>query len=67
METMPHSVGLPITQPTPAGHAAAIAKFPRQFFQSNTCAQHIDNSIERLLITDTRSSTFWGRLDLRNQ
>ncbi|KPL48213.1 hypothetical protein XAXN_15070 [Xanthomonas axonopodis] len=51
----------------PAGHAAAIAKFQRQVFPRNARAQHIDDAVEGLLITDTRSSTFGGRLDLRNQ
>lgn len=67
MQTMPHTGGLPITQPAPAGHAAAIAQFHRQVFPWHARAQDIDDAVEGLLITDTRPSTFGRTLHLGNQ
>ncbi|AOD17949.1 hypothetical protein BER93_07175 [Xanthomonas fragariae] len=67
MQTMPHTGGLPITQPAPAGHAAAVAQLHRQVFPRHARAQDIDDAVEGLLITDTRPSTFGRTLHLRNQ
>lgn len=67
MQTMPHTGSLPITQPAPTGHAAAISQFRRQILPRDTGSQHIDNAVEGVLIIDTRPSTFGRTLYLRNQ
>ncbi len=49
MQAMPHTADLPITQPEPVDHAAAIAQWQGQFLSRNAGAQDIDDAIEGVL------------------
>jgi len=67
MQTMPDAGGLPVAQPAPTGHAAAVAQFQGKVFPWDAGTQDIDDAVEGLLIADARPPSFGRGLDWRDQ
>ena len=67
MKKVPDAGDLPVSQPSPAGHAAAVAQFLRQILPRDASAQDIDDAVEGLLIADTRPPSLGRALHWRNQ
>lgn len=67
MQTVPYAGGLPVTQPPPAGHAAAKAQFLGQVLPRRARAQHEQDAILGPLITQSRPAALWRRLHGRQQ
>lgn len=67
MQAMPDAGDLPVPQPPPAGHAAAVAQFLGQLLPRDAGAQDVDNAVEGLLIADARPPSLGRRLHGWNQ
>jgi hypothetical protein len=68
MQLVPHARGLPVTQATPARHAATKPKFPWQVLPWNTRLQDVQDAIQRRAVTDRTTATAFGRWhEYRNQ
>lgn len=61
MQAMPDAGGLPVAQPAPTGHAAAVAQIQGKFFPWDAGTQDIDDAVEGLLIADARPPSFGRR------
>lgn len=67
MQTMPDPGGLPVAQPAPAGHAAAVAQFLGQLLPRDAGAQDIDDTVEGLLVAHAWSPSLGRGLHGRDQ
>ncbi|ODV40791.1 hypothetical protein AWV79_20615 [Cupriavidus sp. UYMMa02A] len=59
VQALPDAAGLPGTQPTPAGHAAAKAQFLGQIFPRNPSLQNKQDTVQRSSVVDSGATTFW--------
>lgn len=50
VQCVPYTGALPVAQPPPAGHAAAVAQFMGQLFPGDAGAQHEEDAVEGRLI-----------------
>ncbi len=68
MQSIPYAGSLPISQTSPARHAAAEAQLLRQVLPRDAGLQHIQDAVERSSVIDRASPSALGRgSELRNQ
>jgi len=67
MQALPDTAGLPVTQPTPAGHATAKAQFLGQIFPRNAGLQYKQDAAKCCPVAYSRPAAFGRGLDRRQQ
>ncbi len=67
VQAVPDTCVLPVAKTPPAGHAAAKAKFLGQLFPGSAGAQHEQDAVEGLLVTESGSAALWCGGDNRQQ
>jgi len=67
VQVRPDATGLPVTQTTPAGHAATEAQFLGQVFTRNAGVQSKQDAIEHRLVVHSGAAIFGRGFHRRQQ